>query len=81
MNPEEARRLITGGALALPYQIVTRGGRIYRVEDGRNVHIAPAYPDTLMIAVPRQGITLVGLGSIEAIHTEHEAVPSGPRRG
>jgi hypothetical protein len=73
MNPDEVRELILTRTLSLPYAIVTRGGKTYLVNDHANVYIMPAYPDTLIIAVPHQGISCVGLGSVDAIHLEHEA--------
>jgi hypothetical protein len=73
VNPEQARDLILSRELTLPYSIVTRGGKSYLVNDHANVYIMPAYPDTLIIAVPHRGISCVGLGAIDAIHLEHEA--------
>jgi hypothetical protein len=74
MNPQEVRQMIAERSLSLPYEIVTRGGRAYRVADHANAWIPPAYPDTLIVAVPGKGIVYLGLGSIDAIHNEHEAV-------
>lgn len=74
MNPDEVRQLIAERTLSLPYEIVTRGGVAYQVVDHANAFITPAYPDTLIIAIPKKGIVYVGLGSIDAIHNEHEAV-------
>jgi hypothetical protein len=78
MNPDEVRQLILGRTLSLPYSIETRGGRTYPVTDHANAFITPAYPDTLIVAVPGQGIVYLGLGSIDAIHNEHEAVRHAP---
>jgi hypothetical protein len=74
MNPKEVRQLITERTLSLPYEIVTRGGRAYPVADHANASITPAYPDTLIIAIPGKGIVYLGLSAIDAIHNEHEAV-------
>jgi hypothetical protein len=74
MNPQEVRQLITERTLSLPYSIVTRGGLAYPVTDHANAFITAAYPDTLIVAVPGKGIVYLGLGSIDAIHNEHEAV-------
>jgi hypothetical protein len=74
MNPDEVRQLILGRTLSLPYEIVTRGGRTIPVADHANAFITPAYPDTLIVAVPGRGIVYLGLGSIDAIHNEHEVV-------
>ena len=73
MNMEEARRMILGRELSVPYTIVTRGGITYPVLTHSNVFISAAYPDTLIVAVPHRGIMLVGLASIDAIHHEHTA--------
>jgi hypothetical protein len=78
VNPDEVRQLILGRTLSLPYSIETRGGRTYPVTDHANTFITPAYPDTLIVAVPGQGIVYLGLGSIDAIHNEHEAVRHAP---
>ena len=74
MNPQEVRQLITERTLSLPYSIVTRGGLSYPVADHANAFITPAYPETLILAISRKGIVYLGLGSIDAIHNEHEAV-------
>jgi hypothetical protein len=74
MNPQEVRQLITERTLSLPYSIVTRGGRAYTVADHANAFITPAYPDTLIVAIPGKGIVYFGLGSIDATHNQHEAV-------
>ncbi len=74
MNPQEARQWIAERTLSLPYEIVTRGGRAYPVADHANARITPAYPDTLILAIPGKGIVYLGLSSIDAIHNEHEAV-------
>jgi hypothetical protein len=76
MNPEQVRELIQNRELTLPYSIITGGGKSYPVTDHANVFITPAYPDTLIIAVPHQGIACVGLGAIDAIHLENEAAAS-----
>ena len=34
--------------------------------------IPEAYPQTLIVAVPRQGISWIGLASIDSVHAEHE---------
>jgi hypothetical protein len=77
MDPEQARRMIVGRELSLPYEILTRGGRHYEVADHANVYITPAYPDTLIVALPARGIVCVGLASIEGIRFEHQAVRAG----
>ncbi len=74
MNPQEVRQLITEHTLSLPYSIITRGGRTFPVADHANVWITPAYPETLILAIPGKGIVYLGLSSIDAIHNEHEAV-------
>jgi hypothetical protein len=74
LNPQEVRQLIAERTLSLPYSIVTRGGLAYRVADHANAFITPAYPDTLIIAIPGKGIVYLGLSAIAAIHNEHEAV-------
>lgn len=74
MNPDETRQLILGRTLSLPYWIFTRGGQTYRVADHTNAFITAAYPDTLILAIPHEGVAYVGIGSIDSIHDEHEAV-------
>jgi hypothetical protein len=74
MNPQEVRQLIAERSLSLPYSIITRGGRTFLVTDHANAFITPAYPDTLIVAVPGRGIVYLGLSAIDAIHHEHEAV-------
>jgi hypothetical protein len=78
MNPDEVRQLILNQTLSLPYSIETRGGQSYEVRDHANVFITAAYPDTLIVAIPGRGILHLGIGAIDAIHHEHEAV-SHPR--
>jgi hypothetical protein len=78
VNPDELRSLIQSRELSLPYSIETRGGQSYEVRDHANVWITPAYPDTLIVAIPGRGIVCLGPGAIDAIHNEHEAV-SHPR--
>jgi hypothetical protein len=78
MNPDEVRQLILGRTLSVPYSIETRGGQSYPVTDHANVFITPAYPETLIVAIPGRGILHLGIGAIDAIHHEHEAV-SHPR--
>ena len=78
MNPDEVRQLILGRTLSVPYSIETRGGQSYPVADHANAFITPAYPDTLIVAIPGRGIVCLGLGAIDAIHNEHEAL-SHPR--
>ena len=51
-----------------------QGGLSYPVADHANAFITPAYPETLILAIPGKGIVYLGLGSIDAIHNEHEAV-------
>jgi hypothetical protein len=72
MDPKEARELIAGRTLSLPYTILTQGGRAYRVAHHTNAWIADAYPETLMLAVPGEGLIRIGLGAIESIQDEHE---------
>ena len=74
MNPEDVRQIITGKTLATPYSIVTRGGEVYRVESHANIFIPEAYPNTFVVALRGRGIAWIGLGAIDAIHAEHEAV-------
>jgi hypothetical protein len=74
MNPEEVRQLITQHTLSLPYSILTRGGGSFPVVDHANAWITPAYPDTLILAIPKKGIVYIGLDAIDGIHNEHEAV-------
>jgi hypothetical protein len=74
MNPDEVRQLIAERTLSLPYEIMTRGGGTYPVADHANAFITPAYPDTLIIAIPGKGIVYLGLSAIDAIHNEHEVV-------
>jgi hypothetical protein len=79
VNSEQARELILSRELTLPYSIVTRGGKIYPVEDHAHIFISAAYPDTLIVAIPQRGIAGVGLGAIDAIHLEPEAATAiGP---
>jgi hypothetical protein len=80
VNPEQAREIILNREVSLPYSIVTRGGRTYDVSDHANVFITAAYPDTLIIAIPHGGIVFVGLGSVDAIHFEHEAANPASHR-
>jgi hypothetical protein len=79
MDPDQVRRMILARELSLPYKIVTRGGKTYAVADHANAFLTPAYPDTLIVAMPNRGIALVGLGSIDAIHYEHEAAIGAAR--
>jgi hypothetical protein len=74
VNPDEVRELISNRTLSVPYSIETRGGQSYPVRDHANVFITPAYPDTLILAIPGRGILHLGIGAIDAIHHEHEAV-------
>lgn len=79
MDPEDAREIITARRLDVPYSIVTRGGETYPVVDHANIFIPAAYPNTFVLAIPRQGIAWLGLGSIDAIRAEHEPVADGAR--
>jgi hypothetical protein len=56
----------------IPFVIKTRGGRTYPVRERANAFVTDAYPETLVIAVPHKGITLLGLGAIDSIEFEHE---------
>jgi hypothetical protein len=77
MTTDDIRSLILGAsALEPPYDIAA-GGRLYTVSDATNVWIAGAYPDTLIVAIPKEGVVFVRLDSITAIHAEHQAVASG----
>ena len=75
MSPEEVKQVVLGRMLSVPYSIVTRSGLHYPIVDHANAFITPAYPETLIVAVPGKGIALVGLTSIDAIHAEHEPTP------
>jgi hypothetical protein len=79
MNPDELRSLITGGTLAAPFDIATQSGEVYTVADQTNVFVTGAYPETLIIAIPKEGVVFVRLDSITAVHAEHQAVASGKR--
>jgi hypothetical protein len=72
MNSEDVREIILGRQLVPPYSICTRSGKKYRVGSHANVFIPEAYPDTLVVAVPRRGLIWLGLSSIDGLHMEHE---------
>lgn len=75
MNPDDIRALLTGGDIAPPFEIHTKGGKSYPVTDARNVWSPEAYPDLLIVAMPRRGIAMVRPGEIASIACEeHEAV-------
>jgi hypothetical protein len=56
-----------------PYVIHAKGGRSYAIAQPSNAFITEAYPDTVILAVRGQGISLLGLDAIESIQAEHEA--------
>jgi hypothetical protein len=60
-----------------PYVIKTKGGRKYPITHRANAFIFEAYPSTVVIAVPGQGLTLLGLDSIESIQLEHDVAALG----
>ena len=55
MTPAELRDLITSGDIALPFEIATAAGKVYRVEDVRNVFAPSAFPDLVIVAMPGRG--------------------------
>ena len=67
MNPQEVRQMVTEHTLSLPYEILTRGGKTYAVADHANAWIPPAYPNTLIVAVPGRGIATIRLETIDSI--------------
>jgi hypothetical protein len=73
MDPQEIKRLITGRLLSVPYSIRTRGGQEYTITDHANAWIAPAFPESVIIATRGEGIGRIGMGSIDSIHDEHES--------
>jgi hypothetical protein len=76
MAPSEFRDMIEGGEFQ-PYVIKTKGGRKYTITHRSNAFISEAYPGTVALFVRGQGVTLLGLDSIESIHFEHEVAASG----
>lgn len=74
-SPDDIRALLTSGDLQPPFEVHTTGGKSYPVTDARNIWSPDAYPDLLIVAMPRRGIAMVRLGEIASITCEeHEAV-------
>jgi hypothetical protein len=59
-----------------PYVIKTKGGRRYSIAHRPQAFIHEEYPDTVIVIVRGQGVTLLGLDAIESIQIEHETATS-----
>ena len=75
MATSESRDMIERGDF-VPYVIKTKGGREYTITHRTNAFISEAYPNSVVVLVRGQGVTMLGLNSIESIQVEHEAEAS-----
>jgi hypothetical protein len=81
LGSDDFCQMIKGQQLATPYVIMTRGGRSYTISNPKNAYIPPAYPTTVALFIPTEGVIMLDLDAIEAIHYEPEAVAGGPPGG
>ena len=56
--------------IAFPIRIDTRGGKSYTVLDAEGMWIPSVYPDTLIVARPKKGISFVAIEAIDSLHPE-----------
>jgi hypothetical protein len=55
------------------FVIRTTSGKRYPVPGPGHVWLPPGYESTVCVAVPGKGISLLDIGSIEAVQFEHQA--------
>jgi hypothetical protein len=60
-----------------PFVIETRDDRANPVRKSADVLIFDPYPMTMVVAVPKQGILVLAIASIESIGFEYELAASG----